>query len=742
MEGKENLTDVVLEENPETLSTREEGQDQETGLVSSGGDAPGTGRARARARPMPTRKKKRRSHPRSGYGAGSNYPFDFRLRLVKMHVEEGISVAAISKETGVCRTVLFKWLERYRTGGEAGLRPGSGLVVPGRQQLPEAVKNKMVEIKRDEPTWGVKKISQFMRRFLHLPGSPETVRQALHAEQLIETKPRRAPKMPTKPRFFERATPNQMWQSDIFTFTMGGKNAYLIGFMDDYSRFMVSLGVFRSQTAEHVLETYRRGVGEYGVPREMLTDNGRQYTNWRGKTRFEQEMTKDKVHHFRSTPHHPQTLGKIERFWQNINAEFLSRARFDSFEQAQERIALWVKHYNHRRPHQGIGGMCPADRFFEVRNDLRKVMEKGIEDNLLEIALRGKPRPPFYMIGQVDGQSVVMHASKGKLLMTVGDKENNQKQEVLCDLENKKVEVRHENDSNDSREESRGEKIQDAAPAEPVHGGGEMPGGAGPVDGEKFGLGAVQGTGDDLEHAQHLAGTGDGGDGTGPGTETLGSVREHAVEPAPAGAAGAEGRAEGAGGAGQPAAGTETGAPAEEPAKRDGGGLPASPAVMAPPPVPELTPELVARVLQQLLAGSLPAGYVAGHGAASAVTTGTGGPYAGTGSAPGQTPGRENQAPRATAAGSHGREDHGDPGGREAGSLPQDLARLAEPRPGSPDRGDAGSSDGAAAAAGGRGEGAPPSGTPGEGSRECGARTVPPYPAPAEAPAHTRSARL
>ena len=737
MEGKENLTDVVLEKNPETISTREEDLDQETGLVSSGGVAPGTGRARARVRTMPTRKKKRRSHPRSGYGPGSNYPFDYRLRLVKMHVEEGISIVDISKETGVSRTVLFKWLGRYRTGGEAGLRPGSGLVLPGRQQLPGAVKAVMVETKRTEPTWGVKKISHFMKRFLHLPGSPETVRQTLHAEQLIVTKPRRAPKMPTKPRFFERATPNQMWQSDIFTFTMNGKNAYLIGFMDDYSRFMISLGVFRSQTAEHVLETYRRGVGEYGVPREMLTDNGRQYTNWRGKTRFEYELGKDKVHHFRSTPHHPQTLGKIERFWQNINAEFLSRARFDSFEQAQERIALWVKHYNHRRPHQGIGGLCPADRFFEIRNELRKVMEKGIEDNLLEIALRGKPQTPFYMIGQVDGQSVVMQASKGKLLMTVGDKENNQKHEVLCDLENKKVEVRHENDSDSNREENSGEKVQGAAPAEPVHGGGEMQGGAGPVDGAEFGLGTVQGTGDDLEHADPLAGTGDGGDGTGTGTEAVGPVREHAAEPAPAGTAGPEGRAEGAGRGGQPVAGTETGASAENATAR----LPASPGVMAPP-ILELTPELLTRVLQQLLASSLPAGYVAGHGAVSAVTGGTGGNHAGSQSAPAPAPGREGQAPCATAAGSHGREDHGDPGGGNPRCLPQDLARVAEPWPGSPDRSDAGPSHGTAAATGGRREGAPPAGTPGEGSRECGVGTVPPYPAPAEAPANTRGAWL
>ena len=93
------------------------------------------------------------------------------------------------------------------------------------------------------------------------------------------------------------------------TFRLAGRNAYLIGFMDDYSRYVTALGLYRSQTAAHVLETYRRGIAEYGVPREMLTDNGRQYTNWRGKTRFEREMQKDRVRHIRSRPHHPMTLG-------------------------------------------------------------------------------------------------------------------------------------------------------------------------------------------------------------------------------------------------------------------------------------------------------------------------------------------------------------------------------------------------------------------------------------------------
>jgi transposase InsO family protein len=603
---------------------------------------------------------------------------------VKLHTEEGIPVRQIGEETGVSAHTLNVWLRRYAAGGEAGLQTGYANR-PGRVQIPGAVKRAMADAKRAEPTWGVTKISQFLRRVLHLPGSPETVRRTLHAERLIESKPPRPSKMPDKPRFFERSTPNQMWQSDIFTFRLGGKNAYLIGFIDDYSRFIVSLGVFRSQTAEHVLETYRRGVGEYGVPREMLTDNGRQYTSWRGSTRFEQELSKDKVKHIRSQPHHPMTLGKIERFWQNVNNEFLRRAQFDSFEQAQERIALWVKHYNHRRPHQGIGGMCPADRFFEVRSDLRKVIERGIQDNLVELALRGKPQRPFYMVGRVDGQSVVMQASKGKLVMTVGDGDNNQREEVLCDLGEGKAEI-HESENGGAE-----------GGAAAVHLGGEVQGGAGPVDGAQLRGGAVQGAGDDVEHAEPVAGAGDGGDGAVAGAEAVGPVREHAAEPAPAGPAGAEGGAPGAGGGGQPAA-EEPGAgqAAEGPAEPAASG--AARAVRAEP---ELTPELVARVLN-LLASGLAAGYAVPCEAGAGARGGVGHAQTETGV------GRGDAAPRPDAAGRDGGQENRERGGAGAGGVAQDVARVAAPRAGGAAGGHEPPASGAPRGPGGPGEGRAP----------------------------------
>jgi len=230
----------------------------------------------------------------------------------------------LSKEVGASKDVIRRWAKAYQERGEAGLRHG---VVPAgsRRKLPRPVREKILEIKRREPLFGVKRISHLLKRVFFLSASPETVRRTLRGESLIVPSRKKLKHNITRPRFFERSTPNQLWQSDIFTFRLGGRYAYLIGFIDDYSRYMVGLELYRSQTADQVLEVYRRAVGEYGVPKEVLTDRGRQYTNWRGTTRFERELGKDRVKHIKSQAHHPMTLGKIERFWKTVYEEFLVR---------------------------------------------------------------------------------------------------------------------------------------------------------------------------------------------------------------------------------------------------------------------------------------------------------------------------------------------------------------------------------------------------------------------------------
>ena len=465
--------------------------------------------------------KKRNSPPRGAGGAKSSHRFTAadKLKAVRLYTEEGFSQALVCRELNISKSSLGLWLQAYRLGGEAGLAPVQGH--RGESKLPQPITDQILELKRQNPTFGIKRISQVLRRWFFLPASPETVRQRLHdAELMTKQSPRKQRNM-VRPRFFERATPNQMWQTDIFTFRLGGRYAYLIAFLDDYSRFIVGADLFRSPTGQAVIEVYRVAAGEYQPPKEMLTDNGRQYTNWRGVSRFEAELKKDRVSHIKSRPHHPMTLGKVERFWSTIWQDFLVRAQFDSFDSARERIKLWIKYYNHRRPNQGIEGLCPADRFFEIQSELRKTIEKGIQENLLELALRGKPQAPFYMVGRMDGQSVVLRAEKGKLKLSVSDQQNNE-QELTYDL----------NQNQPSRKEGTQTETPDVPPQRP----GQSPGGAGGVDGTLQTGGSLPPVEHQLGDLQPLAAAGHGGDAPGAG-EPRQPDQGRSPEPAPAGLA-------------------------------------------------------------------------------------------------------------------------------------------------------------------------------------------------------------
>jgi transposase InsO family protein len=85
--------------------------------------------------------------------------------------------------------------------------------------------------------------------------------------------------------------------------------------MDDHGRFIVGYGLHASQSTALVLEVLRAALTSYGVPQEILTDNGTQYVTWRGKSAFTKELEKRGIKQVVAAPRRPQTLGKIERFW-------------------------------------------------------------------------------------------------------------------------------------------------------------------------------------------------------------------------------------------------------------------------------------------------------------------------------------------------------------------------------------------------------------------------------------------
>jgi transposase InsO family protein len=324
----------------------------------------------------------------------------------------GVSTAAVAKWTNAFRRHGPSALESKRSkAGKTGLRP----------LRPSPVRDKVVELKKDNEQWGTRRIRDVLARFEALGVSEQQVRRILHDEGLI-TAPPPSVEREHPPRRFERATPNQLWQSDIFTFRLRrAERLYVCVFMDDHSRFIVGHALAHHQKSALVMEAFERGVGAYGQPAEVLTDNGRQYTVWRGKTEFEETVARMGIQHIRSRPQHPQTLGKVERFWKTLWDEFLGRTVFAHVVDAQRRLEHYISHYNFQRPHQGLDGLVPADRFFKAAAHVRAEIERQVQANELRLALEQPPRKPFYVVGQLGDQRLSIAAGAQGLEVHVGD---------------------------------------------------------------------------------------------------------------------------------------------------------------------------------------------------------------------------------------------------------------------------------------------------------------------------------
>jgi Integrase core domain len=167
-----------------------------------------------------------------------------------------------------------------------------------------------------------------------------------------------------------------------------------------------------------VLEVLRAAIASYGTPQEILTDNGSQYVTWRGKSAFSKELEKRGIRQVVARPRHPQTLGKIERFWGTLWRECLGSAVFLDLGDAQRRIGLFLDHYNFQRPNQGIEGLVPADRFFGAAPEVLQTLKARVAANALELARHGRPSNPFYLTGQVGGHPFSVHAEGERVILT------------------------------------------------------------------------------------------------------------------------------------------------------------------------------------------------------------------------------------------------------------------------------------------------------------------------------------
>ncbi len=347
-------------------------------------------------------------------------PVAMEVKLLAIEaLEGGAEKRDVARVIGVHASTLANWQKQYAEGGVSGLcRKASSIAV--RRQVTK-LEGEILTHRREHPDHGVRRIRDELRREQALSVSAEKVRTVVNDAGLGNAPPK-SHRRPPVPRRFERSLPNAMWQIDIFTFQLKRLyRVYLIGIIDDHSRFLVGWGLYRQQTAEAVLEVLKGAIGQWGAPREVLSDNGRQFVAWRGETRFQRVLKQQGIQHVRSAPHHPMTLGKIERFWQTLWREYLSEAVFASYADACRRLDHWIQYYNHQRPHQGIDGACPADRFYGVAGDVEEAVRQGCDKNALRLALGQETQPPLYLLGQLGGTDVRVVRRGEDIEVKVGD---------------------------------------------------------------------------------------------------------------------------------------------------------------------------------------------------------------------------------------------------------------------------------------------------------------------------------
>ena len=192
------------------------------------------------------------------------------------------------------------------------------------------IENKILSI-RNKTGWCAEKIKNFVDL------SHTTINKVLQENNLTNPNPRRKKRI--KYIRFQREHPNSMWQMDVSDQKI--KDKYCFAVIDDCSRYCVGLTDLNNVTTNvvtHILDELGR---VHGFPREILTDNGSVFGLRSKHSKFDRWCRRRGIKHIRTAIHSPTTTGKIERFFQTLDKEFIF---------CNKDAELFRMRYNHFRP--------------------------------------------------------------------------------------------------------------------------------------------------------------------------------------------------------------------------------------------------------------------------------------------------------------------------------------------------------------------------------------------------------
>ena len=300
--------------------------------------------------------------------------------VVDAVVLEGRSPSEIARLHGISRSWLYRLLARYRQGGYAALVPRSRRPHSCSHRTPIELKAAIVALRAELTEAGhdagPATIAHHLGRSVEAVPSVATVWRILRRHGLITPQPHKRPRASFVR--FEAALPNELWQADTTHWRLAdGSDVEILNLIDDHSRLLLAAVAFRTVKGGDVIRTFLEATESHGPPASLLTDNGAVFTGGprRGRIRLETELERLGVVAKHSTPNHPQTCGKVERFHQTLKRYLAKQPPAASLDILQLQLDAFRRYYNSERPHRALAGRTPLVAF-HARLKARPVVDR------------------------------------------------------------------------------------------------------------------------------------------------------------------------------------------------------------------------------------------------------------------------------------------------------------------------------------------------------------------------------
>lgn len=284
-----------------------------------------------------------------------------RLEILLAPQIMGLTVTEVCSRFGVSRQQFYEWRRRYLVDGTEGLVDRSRRPWRSPNQISDVMEHAICNMRVDNPDFGPRRIRAEIARKGATPPASSTVQRVLIRNGLITPKPR---SRRTWIRF-ERASPNELWQIDAIELSLADRTKfYAINLLDDHSRLLLASRATFVLDGNAAWDCFATAISGHGVPRELLSDNGRYFSGqrWELVADFERRLWALGIKTTSITPRHPQTLGKLERFHGTMRRWLAKHPPPATITGGQRLLDSFRWHYNEERPHQAIGDATPAER--------------------------------------------------------------------------------------------------------------------------------------------------------------------------------------------------------------------------------------------------------------------------------------------------------------------------------------------------------------------------------------------